>query len=433
MSTKVHVDRSYTYIDWYLILKATLSILSLSKVENTFRQRPSRHQLIQTVYGYTIASVQITSLPPANMPTNNAAWAMADKERFIVKEAPYTSPKADEIVVKNRAVAINPIDWIMQTQGTGLGFRWIKYPFIFGNDVAGEVVEVGKDVTRFKVGDRVVGQGYSSDEKINNAAYGGFQKYVVLLERTSLPMPDHLSFEAASVLPLALTTAAAGLFEKSQLSLEYPQLGVQPIGKTVLIWGGSTSVGCNAIQLAVAAGYEVISTSSPKNFELLKSLGATEVFDYKDPEVVDKIIDSIKGKLIAGALAIGENSMFRCLDVLGSCQGDRRLAMATFPVPSQPGRFATLQIIYHALTSMISIMVKSKLRGIKTSLVWGSVAHSPVADAVYCEFLPEALANGKFRATPEALAVGEGLEMIQEALDIQKKGVSAKKIVVSLS
>ncbi|KAL1653066.1 hypothetical protein SLS61_004312 [Didymella pomorum] len=367
------------------------------------------------------------------MPTNRAAWALADKQHFEVQEAPYTKPKAGEIIVKNRAVAINPVDWIMQTQGTGFGFRWIKYPFIFGNDVAGEVVEVGSEVTRFKVGDRVVGQAYSSDEKINNAAYGAFQQYVVLLERTSSPIPGHLSFEAASVLPLALTTAAAGLFEKDQLALEYPKLQVKPVGKTVLIWGGSTSVGCNVIQLAVAAGYEVISTSSPKNFDLLKSLGATQAFDYKDPRVIDKIVDAMQGKLLAGAMAIGDNSTFRCLDVLGRCQGDKRLAMATFPIPSQPKRFATLQIIYYAATSMISIMAKSKLRGIKTSIIWGSVAHSPVADVVYRNFLPEALANGQFRATPEPLVVGEGLETIQEALNVQKKGVSAKKIVVSLS
>jgi NADPH:quinone reductase-like Zn-dependent oxidoreductase len=380
-------------------------------------------------------SLHLPSTLPSirDMSTNQAAWALADRQHYKVQEAPYTKPKAGEIVVKNQAVAINPVDWIMQTQGTGFGFRWIKYPFIFGNDVAGEVVEVGSEVTRFKVGDRVVGQAYSTDEKINNAAYGAFQQYVVLLERTSSPIPDTLSFEAASVFPLALTTAAAGLFEKDQLGLESPQLHAKSVGKTVLVWGGSTSVGCNAIQLAVAAGYEVVSTSSPKNFDLLKSLGAAEVFDYKDAKGIDKIVGAMEGKHLAGAMAIGENSMFRCLDVLGRCQGDKRLAMVTFPIPSQPKRFATLQIIYHAATSMISIMAKSKLHGIRKSIIWGSVAHSPVADVVYRDFLPEALANGKFRATPEPFVVGEGLETIQEALNIQKKGVSAKKIVVSLS
>jgi hypothetical protein len=106
--------------------------------------------------------------------------------------------------------------------------------------------------------------------------------------------------------------------------------------------------------------------------------------------------------------------------------------MATFPVPSQPKRFVTLQIIFHAVTSMISIAVKARLRGIKTSFIWGSVAHSPVGDAVYRDFLPEALANGRFKAAPEPEVIGHGLDKIQEAMDTQKKGVSARKVVVSL-
>jgi NADPH:quinone reductase-like Zn-dependent oxidoreductase len=366
------------------------------------------------------------------MPINRAAWILAEKQRLQVQEAPYSTPGPNEIVVKNRAVAVNPIDWVLQSQGTGMAFRWIKFPFILGNDVAGEVIQIGHEVTRFKVGDRVLGQAMSTDQKINNAAYGGFQLYTILLEQITSPIPDHLSFESASVMPLGFTTAAAGLFEKDQLGLKYPQLKARSTGKTVLVWGGSTSVGCNAIQLAVAAGYEVISTSSPKNFELLKSLGASAVFDYQDSNNIEKIVNAVKGKPLAGAIAIGENSMFYCLDVLGRCEGDKRLAMATFPVPSQPKRFVTLQIIFHAVTSMISIAIKARLRGIKTSFIWGSVVHSPVGDAVYRDFLPEALANGRFKAAPEPEVIGHGLDKIQEAMDTQKKGVSARKVVVSL-
>lgn len=329
-------------------------------------------------------------------------------------------------------VAMNPIDWIIQEQGSSMAFGWIKYPFIFGNDVAGEVAEVGSAVTRFKQGDRVFGQALSTDKTINSAAYGGFQLYTVLLEKTTAPIPDNISFESASVLPLAVATAAAGLFEKEQLGLEYPQLDAPPAGKTVLIWGGSTSVGLSAIQFAVAAGYKVISTSSPRNFGLLKSLGASEIFDYSDPTVVNKIVKAMEGKTAAGALAIGDNSALQCLDVLGSCKGSKHVAMATFPVPQQPTRFAMLQIIFCFVTSMISITIKSKLRGIKTSFVWGSLAYSPVGDAVYVDFLPKALANGKFKAAPEPVVVGEGLEAIQAALGVQKKGVSARKVVVKL-
>jgi NADPH:quinone reductase-like Zn-dependent oxidoreductase len=366
------------------------------------------------------------------MPTNSAAWMLGPKQQLQVKEAPYPKAGPGEVVVRNRALAINPIDWIFQTQGTAMAFGWIKYPFIFGHDVAGEIVQIGDQVTHLKVGDRVVGQAYSVDKAINNSAYGAFQHYPILLARNTSRIPESMSFESASVLPLALATAAAGLFEKDQLNLAYPKLDAKPTGKTLLVWGGSTSVGLNAIQLAVAAGYEVFSTSSPRNFALLKSLGASEVFDYNDPNAVDDIVMAMKDRTSAGALAMGDNSMFRCLDVLGSCKGDKHMAMATFPIPSQPKHFAMLQTIYCFATAMISITIKSKLRNIATSFVYGSLAHSPVGEAVYVKYLPDALASGKFRAAPEPLVAGEGLEAIQGALDLLKKGVSAKKVVVSL-
>ena len=396
----------------------------------------SLHNCISKLYIY-LSPLHIRRahhLPPATMPTNRAAWIPADKQQFEVGEAPYPTPGPNEIVVRNRAVAINPVDWILQSQGTGMGFRWIKFPFIFGNDIAGEVVQIGNKVTRFKVGDRILGQAMATDQKINNAAYGAFQLYPIILEQVASPIPDHLSFDSASVLPLGFTTAVAGLFEKNQLGLGYPQLEPERKEKAVLIWGGSTSVGCNAIQLATAAGYDVVTTSSPKNFDLVKSLGANEAFDYRDPNVIDKIVRTMTGKSLAGAIAIGENSMFRCLDVLGRCEGDKRLAMATYPVPdpSQSRRFATLQTVFQAATSMISIAVKARLLGIKTSFIWGSVVGSPVGDAVYRDFLPGALANSTFRAMPEPEVIGDGLEKIQEAMDIQKKGVSAKKVVVRL-
>ncbi|KAF2996726.1 hypothetical protein E8E13_006028 [Curvularia kusanoi] len=365
-------------------------------------------------------------------PLNRAAWIPADKKPFEVKDAPYPTPGPTEIVIKNHAVAINPIDWIMQDQGTGFAFRWIKFPFIFGSDVAGQVVQVGSEITRFRVGDRVMGQATSTDEKINKASHGAFQLYTVLLEQTTTPISESMSFEEAAVMPLGLTTAAAGLFENEQLGLRYPSMQAKPIKETVLIWGGSTSVGCNAIQLAVAAGYDVVSTASPRNFDLVKSLGAREVFDYRDMNVTNNIVKSLEGQQLAGAMAIGEDSAFRCIDVLSRCKGHRHLAMATLPIPSQPKRFAALQIVFHMITGMASIFARSRIHGIKTSVIWGSVAHSPVGNAVYRDYLPEALASGKFRAAPAPEGFGRGLDKIQDALKEQKKGVSAKKIVVSL-
>lgn len=90
-----------------------------------------------------------------SQPLNRAAWALSPKGRpFVVQEAPYPSPEPNEVVVKNHAVAINPCDYMLQETAF---LDYIPYPNIFGVDVAGEVVEVGSNVTDVTVGQRVIG------------------------------------------------------------------------------------------------------------------------------------------------------------------------------------------------------------------------------------------------------------------------------------
>lgn len=78
---------------------------------------------------------------------------------------------------------------------------------------------------------------------------------------------------------MGVSVATKALFHRDFLALDLPSASSSPKGETVLIWGGSTSVGSNVIQLAVAAGYEVITTASPGRFEYLRGLGASQVFD----------------------------------------------------------------------------------------------------------------------------------------------------------
>lgn len=78
---------------------------------------------------------------------------------------------------------------------------------------------------------------------------------------------------------MGVSVATKALFHKDYLSLGLPSASPEPKQETVLIWGGSTSVGSNAIQLAAAAGYEVITTASPHRFEYVKGLGAAQAFD----------------------------------------------------------------------------------------------------------------------------------------------------------
>ena len=115
------------------------------------------------------------------MENNTAAWLQEKQGRLVV--APYTPPRENEIVVRNHAVAANPIDWIKQRTGDFM-FSFVKYPFVLGSDVAGEVVEVGRHVSRFKPRARVLGHAVGLTKERNRAAEGAFQQYTVLLEPT---------------------------------------------------------------------------------------------------------------------------------------------------------------------------------------------------------------------------------------------------------
>ncbi len=181
------------------------------------------------------------------MPSNQAAWLSSKLARPLkVKPAPYTPPGENEIVVKNGVVATNPFEWFKQVAGD-LMFSWIKYPFVMGSYLAGEVVKMGKGVTRFRVGDRVMGHAVGMGPKSNKSAEGAFQKYTVVRANMASPVPSSMPYENACVLPLCLSTAARGLFQKDFLALPYPTVSPRPNGKTVLVWGGSISVGSNAI------------------------------------------------------------------------------------------------------------------------------------------------------------------------------------------
>ena len=370
------------------------------------------------------------------MPSNSAAWLTGSKVRpLVVKSAPYTSPSgAHEIVVKAGAVAINPLDYFKQDMGEFL-FSWIKYPTILGEDVAGEVVEVGTAVTRFKVGDRVVGHALGMEKERNRPSECAFQNYVVLLDHMTSPIPTTMSYENACVIPLGISTAGSGLFQEDQLHLQSPsEPRRKPTGETLLIWGGSSSIGCNAIQLAVAAGYEVIATASPRNFEVLKKLGASEVFDYKSKTIVQELTQAFKGKKTAGAMTIGPGGAEVAMDVLRHCKGNKFIAMVSYPtLQPVPKRFVLPRTIAYYISWNIVHMTKGFTRGIRSKFVWGAtLAFNSVGKIVYEDYLPKALAAGSFVPSPEPEVVGSGLENIQFAWDVHKKGVSAKKLVVSL-
>ena len=370
--------------------------------------------------------------------TNQAAWLVAKRGAIKTGPAPYPSPREHEIVVANAAVAINPIDWILPLIGDVM-FSWLNYPLVLGSDVAGEVVEIGSAVSRFKVGDRVLGHAVGLDKHRNSSAEGAFQAYTVLLDHMASPIPDSMGYETASVLPLGLSTAACGLFQKDHLALQHPSAHPHATGKTVLIWGGSTSVGSNAIQLAVAAGYDVVTTASPGNFAYVKSLGARQAFDYNSPTVVADIVAALKGRTIAGALAIGTGSAEYCVRIVHACDGTQFVSCASPPVSfnhaaSGGSRLKWLvPLMGRMVSANLSTMLKCRAWGIRTKFIFGSsLINNEVSRVIYADFLPQALAENRYAALPTPQVAGHGLDRIAAAMEMQKQGVSASKVIVTL-
>ena len=338
------------------------------------------------------------------MPANRAAWQDKPGVKLSIRPTPYPSTLAqNELLIKPHAWAINPADHIVQDSEE---LSFIAYPLILGEDVAGKVVSVGSAATaRFKPGDRILAVATGSG--LGRPEMGGFQEYVIVDAGLACHIPDAMSFAEASVFPLCVATPAHALFSKDFLALPSPKVKTVPTGKSVLVWGGSSAVGGNAIQLAKAAGFEVLATSSPRNFDYVKGLGASKVFDYSSQTVIADLVAELDRTNCAGIFQAA-GSAEPCLQIADQATADLFVATAT-PVPED--------------------MVPNNVRA---KMVFGStLADSEIGLAIFEDFLPKALARGVYKVAPEPLMIGtKGLDGIQEGLDVLRKGVSAKKVVV---
>jgi len=183
------------------------------------------------------------------------------------KDITQPTPKDNEVLIKVHAAAVNAGDWhllrgkpFLMRLGTGL--LKPKHP-ILGADVAGKVVAVGPNVTRFQTGDEVFGD-------LSNSGYGAFAEYVCAEESAFVPKPVNATFEQAAAVLSAGVTALQGLRDEGQ---------IQP-GQQVLVNGASGGVGSFAVQIARALGAEVTGVCSTRNVEMVRRLGANHVIDY---------------------------------------------------------------------------------------------------------------------------------------------------------
>ncbi|KAF2758742.1 GroES-like protein [Pseudovirgaria hyperparasitica] len=228
------------------------------------------------------------------MSDNRAAFRDAADRRFIIRDAEDQFAEDNEIVIRNAAISLNPVDKYT---------LYDRFPQIPGADVAGEVIEVGLDVTAFQEGDRVLGHALAIGTKENR--HGAFQRYTAIPDNMAARIPRHISYQSAAALPLGVSTAAAALFQKDFLALSNPTVPPATLSepRAVVIIGASGNVGSNAVQLAKAAGYTVIGTASTSSAKLVKDLGAQEVVDDRVNDknvVVENVKKALNGMDICG-------------------------------------------------------------------------------------------------------------------------------------
>jgi NADPH:quinone reductase-like Zn-dependent oxidoreductase len=178
---------------------------------------------------------------------------------------------ADEVLVKVRAAGMDRGTWHVMTgqpylmRIAGFGFRRPKNA-VAGLDVAGTVVTVGSEVTRFQPGDEVFG-----------IARGSFAEYAAAREDKLAHKPANLSFEQAAVVPISGSTALQGLRDAGRVQA----------GQKVLVIGASGGVGTYAVQLAKAFGAQVTGVCSTAKVDLVRSIGADDVVDYTREDFAD--------------------------------------------------------------------------------------------------------------------------------------------------
>jgi len=326
-----------------------------------------------------------------------------------VQEVSIPELKPNEILLKTRAVGLNPTDW-KHLQGLS------KPGAILGCDFVGEVVKIGDAVPPGEVNEGEVRWGFMRGGWSNEK--GAFAEYVPVEWDLSSVVPENVTPEEAASLPIPFLTAVQALYFR----LRIPEPPQKLNGEWILIWSGNTSVGRFAIQLAKLSGLKVATTASPKNWDRLKTLGADLVVDYKDPDVVKKLQEGTDDSIVYGLDCISEKGSIQLSQLAFSPKGGHLICIL-FDL-GQPARsdVKTEATIAYTLLG--------------ADAPWGKhlMKTSPEDRALYARWakLATGLLEGGLIKPLVVVNIG-GLEDIQAALDRLKKGQNAEKQVATIA
>ena len=289
-----------------------------------------------------------------------------------VGDLPNPSCGPKEVLVSNLATSVNPRDCLIRAGRYQLQFLVPKFPLVLGSDCYGRVLSTGADVKKFKVGDLVYG--------LKNPSHGlGTYSDCVAIPAESLALaPDNLSTDQGAGIPLCALTAYQALVDHGQIKTNTIKKGLR-----VLVIGASGGVGSFAIQIAKAlsshsAGATVDGICSAANAQLVKSLGADRVYDYKTQDI--KTINSQYDIIFD---TIGQHSAESCQHLLSKGS----TFVTTVPTPSyllkhMASKWLTLFSIPHIRKRVVMVKPSQHQLTDITRLI-EQKAIVPVIDSVY--------------------------------------------------
>jgi NADPH:quinone reductase-like Zn-dependent oxidoreductase/uncharacterized protein YqgC (DUF456 family) len=336
-----------------------------------------------------------------------------------IEEVDKPVPNDNQMLIKVRAVSVNPLDWHFMEGtpyiGRPLAFGFLKPDFQrLGVDYAGTVEAVGKNITEFKPGDEVYGN-----------KFGAFAEYVVATDKALALKPANLTFEQAASLPVAAITALQALRDTGKL---------QP-GQKVLINGASGGVGTFAVQIAKTFGAEVTGVCSGRNAELVRSLGADHVIDYtkedftKGAERYDLILDNVGNQPLAGFRRVLNPKGMYVMIGGGGVKDDPWFGALVRPIKS----ILISKFVSQQMKPMLADMNRKDLTVLADMIQAGKV--KPVIDRTYTfSQLPEAMryleeghARGKVVVT-----VGDNIEPLAPSTNHTGSASTPSPILIAL-
>lgn len=308
--------------------------------------------------------------------------------------------KPSEVLVEIHSTAINSLDALVRNGEFKL-FLPYKTPFVLGHDFAGTVCKVGRDVRHFKIGDQVYAR--PSDFSI-----GTFAEQIAVNEKDLAIVPSNISMEQVAGIPLVGLTSWQALVEIAN---------VQP-GQKVFIQAGSGGVGTLAIQLAKHLGAYVATTTSSANIELVKSLGADEVIDYKkdDFSVILKDFDVV----------LHSNKEVKVLEKsLTVLKPGGILISLTGPATASLAQQFHLALPFKWILNLLSYSVKRKAKKLNVNYHFLFMK----ADGIALAEITKLIDAGKIKPVVDRVY---GFEQVNEAMAYVETGRSKGKVIVKI-